>query len=111
MTQKIEGGGGGGGVHPKSTYAREGVHRKSMHAYKGEGGGLIFNILVRTYYVNDPYGRDIVDFGHRPLCGTQYTDALNFGTGCRSDLKLGKLSCMDDISGLASSKFPISVRK
>ena len=39
-----KGGGGGGGVP-----------RKSMHAYKGEGGGgLIFDILVRTYYVNDP---------------------------------------------------------
>ena len=55
---KIEGW-GERGLHPKSTYAREYVHkvpRKSMHAYKGEGGGggLIFDILVRTYYVNDP---------------------------------------------------------
>ena len=26
-------------------------------AYKGEGGGLIFAIFVRTYYVDEPYSK------------------------------------------------------
>ena len=50
---KIEGWGEGGYIRKVRTQGR-GVPRKSMHAYKGEGGGLIFDILVCTYYVNDP---------------------------------------------------------
>ena len=35
----------------KGTYARERVHKKVCMQEKG---GLIFDILVRTYYANDP---------------------------------------------------------
>ena len=53
----------------------------------------------------------VAHFGHCPIFWTKNTDAHNFGTWCRSKFKLGKLCCLDDISGLASSEFPISARK
>ena len=35
----------------------EGSSQMCTIAYKGEGGGLIFAIFVRTYYVDEPYSK------------------------------------------------------